>query len=39
MFFRNISGGMRMAVTDTVTELEVHDVRFPPRSSSTARTP
>lgn len=29
MFFRNIPGGMRMAVTDTVTELEVHDVRFP----------
>lgn len=29
MFFRNISGGMRMAVTDTVTGLEVHDVRFP----------
>ncbi len=29
MSFRNISGGMRMAVTDTVTELQVHDVRFP----------
>ncbi len=29
MFFRGTSGGVRMAVTDTVTELEVHDVRFP----------
>lgn len=29
MFFRNIPGGMRMAGTGTVTELEVHDVRFP----------
>lgn len=29
MFFRNISGGMPMAAADTVTALEVHDVRFP----------
>ncbi|MGW8555940.1 enolase C-terminal domain-like protein [Streptomyces tubercidicus] len=29
MFFRNIPGGLRMAVNDTVTGLEVHDVRFP----------
>ncbi len=29
MFFRNIPGGMPMAASDTVTGLEVHDVRFP----------
>ena len=29
MFFRDMPGGVRMAAADTVTELEVHDVRFP----------
>ena len=29
MFFPNISGGMRMAGSDTLTALECHDIRFP----------
>jgi hypothetical protein len=29
MFFRDMPGGVRMAVADTVTAPEVHDVRFP----------